>query len=100
MTTQKYFVYFLTNFLRTTLYIGVTRDLIQRVDQHHASTVAGFTKKYHLDLLIYYEEFDDSMSAIQREKQLKGWRRSKKEALIARSNPSWKNLGIGLGLSG
>ncbi len=93
MGPQKYFVYFLTNFLRTVLYIGVTNNLQQRIEQHRTSTMPGFTSTYHLTRLVYVEEFDNALSAIGREKQLKGWRRTKKEALISQVNPAWNDLG-------
>ena len=93
VTQRQSYVYFLTNFLRTVLYIGVTTDLSRRIGQHRSSTVEGFSKKYHLSCLVYYEEIPTLLEAIKREKQLKGWKRSKKEALISKVNPEWKDMG-------
>jgi putative endonuclease len=75
-----------------TLYIGVTNDLERRVYQHKTKQVEGFTKKYNLMQLVYFESGADILEAIAREKQLKGWRRSKKLALINSSNPKWNDL--------
>ena len=75
-----------------TLYIGVTSDLIKRVYEHKNNLVEGFTKKYACHKLIYYEISSDAYVAISREKQLKNWRREKKENLIKTLNPSWKDL--------
>jgi putative endonuclease len=91
MKTPSY-VYFLTNLLRTTLYIGVARNLPRRVEQHQQKAVPGFTSKYKLDRLIYFEEHTSLLEAITREKQLKNWRREKKEWLINEVNPEWNEL--------
>ena len=77
---------------RRTLYIGVTNDLMRRVYEHKHKLVDGFTKKYNMTFLAYYEVTEDVTSAIGREKQLKGWRRSKKVALVESSNHQWKDL--------
>jgi len=74
------------------LYIGVTSDLSGRLYEHKSGAFEGFTKKYRIDKLVYYEFFHDIEEAIAREKQLKGWRRSKKIALIEKMNPSWEDL--------
>lgn len=74
------------------LYIGVTGNLHGRVFQHNQRKVPGFTQKYRVNRLIYYEEYQYIHNAITREKQLKGWHRSKKELLIMSQNPTWKNL--------
>jgi putative endonuclease len=89
---KSYYVYILTNKTRTTVYIGVTNDLATRLDQHQGAEVKSFTKKYRLTKLVYYEIFSDIRDAIAREKQLKGWRREKKNALIATVNPQWVDL--------
>jgi putative endonuclease len=89
---MSYHVYILTNHYQTVLYIGVTGDLLNRVYQHKRKLSDGFTKKYHVDRLIYLEETDDVQSAIAREKQLKGWRRSRKVDLIKSMNPGWEDL--------
>jgi putative endonuclease len=75
-----------------TLYIGITNNLELRVQQHKAREIEGFAAKYHCTRLVYYEAFDSVQRAIGREKQLKGWRRSKKIALIEKVNPRWENL--------
>ena len=75
-----------------TLYIGMTNNLYRRVLEHKGGEVEGFASKYHCDRLVYYEDFDDVLKAIGREKQLKGWRRSKKIALIESTNPRWEDL--------
>jgi putative endonuclease len=92
MRTQKlYFVYILAS-LSGTLYIGVTNDLQRRVWQHKQHEIEGFTNEYEVDRLVYYEPFFVVSNAIAREKQLKGWRRGKKIALIESTNPQWKDL--------
>jgi len=89
---HRYFVYILTNKSRT-LYIGVTGDLLQRLHQHRNKLVEGFTKRYNITELVYFEETSNVTEATAREKQLKGWLRAKKIALIEASNPEWKDLG-------
>jgi putative endonuclease len=81
----------MTNHTRT-LYIGVTGDLYRRVMQHKLAETFGFTAKYKLNKLVYYEETPEVLSALEREKQLKGWRRSRKVDLIERMNPHWFDL--------
>jgi putative endonuclease len=75
-----------------TLYIGVTNDLIRRIYEHKNNLTDGFTKKYNIHQLVYYEETPDVINAIQREKQLKKWNRKWKLALIEKSNPRWEDL--------
>lgn len=84
-------VYIMTNYSKN-LYIGVTSNLKNRVFQHKNKLVEGFTKKYNIDKLVYYEQGGDMISAIAREKQLKGWTRKKKVALIEKENPEWMDL--------
>jgi putative endonuclease len=79
----------------STLYIGVTNDLERRVHEHKTKQIEGFTKRYNLTTLVYYEAGADIREAIAREKQLKGWRRSRKLALINASNPKWNDLSEG-----
>ena len=86
---NTYYVYFLTNIRKTVLYVGVTSNLQRRVSQHKSGLLEGFTKKYNVRHLIYFEQFKDIEKAIAREKQLKGWSRIKKNRLIASTNPSW-----------
>lgn len=93
---KTYYVYIMTNKTRITVYIGMTNDLVCRVDQHQQGETAGFTKTYRLNRLVYYETFSDVRDAIAREKQLKGWRREKKNALIATLNPGWEDLSVEL----
>ncbi len=97
---KAYFVYIVTNKGRTTLYTGVTNSLIRRISQHRNEEIDGFSKRYHTNCLVFFETFNDVKDAIVREKQLKGWSRKKKEALICESNPNWTDLGetvLGLG---
>ena len=97
---KAYFVYMVTNKGRTTLYIGVTNSLMRRVFQHRQGELPGFSARYNTNRLVYYETFNDVRDAIAREKQLKGWSRRKKEALIDGMNPKWTDLGstiLGLG---
>lgn len=91
--SKSYYVYILTNGVRT-LYVGVTNDLKRRMYEHRQKLVPGFTKKYNLTWLAYFEETSDVNSAIAREKQIKKWRRSKKVALIESMNPRWKDLAM------
>ena len=87
-------VYIMTNRHRTVLYVGVTSDLQKRIAEHRAGVhPSSFTKKYNVDQLVYFEMGRDIKSAIAREKQLKGWRRAKKVALIETMNPEWRDLG-------
>jgi putative endonuclease len=74
------------------LYTGITNSLVRRVWQHHHRSVEGFTKRYRLDRLVYYEIFNDPRDAIAREKEIKGWRRAKKNALVETKNPKWADL--------
>ncbi|MCF8040349.1 MAG: GIY-YIG nuclease family protein [Desulfohalobiaceae bacterium] len=87
----RYYVYILSN-KSATLYIGITSDLKRRVSEHKQKIVPGFTKKYNIDRLVYYEETDDVQAAIRREKSIKGWKREKKVALIEELNPCWHDL--------
>ena len=89
---RNYYVYIMSN--RThTLYIGVTNNLYRRVEEHRAGTYGGFTSKYKMRRLVYFEHTNDIGAAIAREKQLKNWRREKKIALIEKMNPTWSDLG-------
>ncbi|BAZ25101.1 excinuclease ABC, C subunit, N-terminal [Kalymmatonema gypsitolerans NIES-4073] len=88
---NNYYVYILTNRSKT-LYTGVTNDLIRRVYEHKQKLIPGFTQKYNIDKLAYYEDTVDVTAAIAREKQIKGWLRVKKIALIESMNPEWHDL--------
>ena len=79
------------------LYIGITNSLDRRVMQHKSDLIEGFSQKYRCHRLVYYESYDDVRDAIDREKQLKRWNRSKKVWLIERMNPTWEDLAEGLG---
>jgi putative endonuclease len=92
--SRTYYVYILTN-KSGTLYTGVTGKLRGRVWQHKTKQVEGFTKKYNIDRLIYYETFGDVWSAIAGEKQINGWIRQRKVDLIASMNPEWHDLSEG-----
>jgi putative endonuclease len=89
---RHYYVYILTNTHNTVLYIGVTNDLKKRVWQHREKLVEGFTKRYNVTKLVYYEMFDDVRAAIAREKQLKGGSRQKKIDLVNSMNNEWRDL--------
>jgi putative endonuclease len=89
---KKYYVYILTNNTNKVLYIGVTNDLNRRIYEHKNKLVEGFSKKYNLNKLVYYEMTDDIQAAIQREKQLKNWHREWKINLINSTNPAWEDL--------
>ncbi len=85
-------VYILASARNGTLYVGVTSDLIKRVFEHRNDFVEGFTKKYKVHRLVYYEVFGDMIAAITREKQIKKWNRKWKQELIERDNPYWNDL--------
>lgn len=89
---MQYFVYILTNKTKTVLYTGVTNDLKRRIYEHKNKLIAGFTKKYNVDQLVYYEVTSDIKEAIKREKQIKNLLRLKKEDLINSTNPNWDDL--------
>jgi len=89
---KKSHVYFLTNKNNTTIYIGVTSNLLKRIYQHKAKIFKGFTSKYNCEKLVYFEEFDNINKAIAREKQLKSGNRKRKEDLINLDNPDWNDL--------
>jgi len=91
MNTQ-YYVYMMTNIRNTVLYTGVTNDLIRRVYEHKEKLVNGFTKKYKIAKLVYYEVFEDIENAILREKQIKAGSRQKKIQLINSINTEWRDL--------
>ena len=90
-----YCVYILANWNDSVLYIGVTSNLNRRLYEHRNGLADGFTKKYNVHKLVYFEQTNDVYSAISREKQLKNWNRAKKNALIIRTNPHWVDLSEG-----
>jgi len=89
---KTYYVYMLTNWNNKVLYIGVTNNLERRLYEHKNKLVKGFTYKYNLNKLVYIETTDDINAAITREKELKGWRREKKNNLVETINPSWNDI--------
>jgi len=88
---KQYHVYIMASYNRT-LYIGVTRDLERRAEQHKHAEGSGFTSRYNVTRLVYFESTHDVVAAIRREKQLKGWRRARKIQLIESINPTWRDL--------
>ncbi len=92
---MPYYVYILTNHKKTVLYIGMTGNLEQRVAQHKAGEIKGFTERYKTSTLIYFETFDQIEDAKMRERAMKKWNRSWKEDLINASNPEWAEVQIG-----
>ena len=91
---KQYYVYIMTNKTNRVLYTGVTNDLKRRVYEHKKKLLEGFTKKYNIVKLVYYEICDDIEGAIAREKQIKGWLRRKKVALIESLNQDWRDLSL------
>lgn len=92
MYTKSYFIYILTNHARTVLYIGMTNNLQRRLLEHEQGLIGGFTKRYHVTDLIFFEETPDVHSALAREKQLKGWTRKRKIELIKKTNVRLETL--------
>ena len=96
MGARSFYVYILASRIGGTLYIGVTNDLVRRIGEHRLELVNGFTKKYEIHRLVYFEQFDDAENAIRREKRLKKWNRDWKIRLIEKSNPNWDDLYPGI----
>jgi len=96
MEEKRYYVYIMTNKRNTVLYTGITNDLKRRIYEHQAKIVEGFTRRYNIDKLVYYEVCQNAESAILREKQIKGGSRAKKIGLINTMNPEWRDLYIDL----
>jgi putative endonuclease len=92
MSSRQYYVYLLASKRNGTLYIGVTSNLVKRVHEHKNNLVEGFTKKYNVHHLVYFETTEDINSAITREKQMKKWKRAWKIELYEKSNPKWRDL--------
>ena len=92
MKENNYYVYLLTRERNSVFYVGVTNNLIRRVYEHKEGLIAGFTRKYNVKMLAYYEQFNDIESAINREKVIKKWRRRYKIAAIEKMNPDWRDL--------
>ena len=91
-TTHQYYVYILTNQKNGTLYIGITNSLERRIFEHKHKLIEGFTLKYSLDKLVYFEQYQNVSDAILREKRMKKWKREWKINLIEEENPLWNNL--------
>ena len=89
---RQYYVYILASRPGGTMYVGVTNDLVRRVYEHRNGIVEGFTKRYKIDRLVYFEMFQTSRDAIQREKNMKHWPRAWKTKLITQTNPTWRDL--------
>lgn len=96
--TKTFAIYILTNATHRVLYTGVTSDLLKRLYQHQSKDIQGFTSRYHVNKLVYYEMADNPETAIVREKALKGWTRKKKIDLIQSVNPQWNDLSETLSL--
>ena len=92
MTQKTYFVYILTNWNNKVMYVGITNDLERRIYEHKEKLVKGFTEKYKVNKLVYYEQTSDVIAALSREKEIKKWRREKKNRLVVSNNPSWRDL--------
>ena len=91
---KQYFVYMLASQKNGTLYTGVTSDLARRLSEHKQKETEGYTKKYGVDKLMYFEQTEDVRSALEREKRLKKWNRAWKIKLIERKNPEWRDLSL------
>jgi len=87
-----YYVYMITNWRNKVLYTGVTNNLERRIYEHKNKIIKGFTSKYNVNKLVYFDYTNDINSAIAREKQIKGWTRKKKNKLVEKMNPEWKDL--------
>ena len=96
MRPRHFYVYILASKIGGTLYVGVTNDLIRRVAEHRLKVIEGFTEKYDVVRLVYFEQFDDAENAIKREKRLKKWNRAWKVRLIEEHNPNWDDLYSGI----
>jgi putative endonuclease len=92
MQSKKYYVYIITNKINTVLYTGITNNIERRIYEHKNKNIEGFSSKYNLNKLVYYEETNDVISAIEREKQIKSGSRKSKIDLISGTNPNWKDL--------
>ncbi|HKJ14712.1 MAG: GIY-YIG nuclease family protein [Desulfobulbaceae bacterium] len=92
MTDRTYYVYLLTNWNNKVIYVGITNDLERRIYEHKVKFVKGFTEKYNVNKLVYYEQTPDINAALNREKEIKKWRREKKNRLVVNTNPLWRDL--------
>ena len=96
---KEYYVYLVTNHNNKVMYVGMTNNLARRIYEHKNKLVDGFTKKYNISKLVYFEHTNDVLSAIAREKEIKKWRRDKKNKLVGATNPEWKDLSVDIDLS-
>ena len=96
VNVHQYWIYIISNKTRSVLYVGMTNDLYRRYLEHKEGKITGFTQKYKCHDLLYFEEFKEVGDAISREKEIKAWRREKKEKLIATTNPEKRNLAVEL----
>ena len=92
---KNYYVYLLTNWNNRVMYVGMTNNLERRVYEHKNRLVSGLTKKYNINKLVYFEETSDVNAALSREKEIKKWRREKKDSLVLSINPEWRDLSDG-----
>jgi putative endonuclease len=92
--SKTYYVYLLTNWNNKVMYVGVTNNLERRIHEHKQKLIKGFTEKYNVSKLVYFEETQDVTAALEREKQIKKWRREKKNQLVDLMNPDWKDLSL------
>lgn len=90
--SRTYYVYLLTNWNNKVMYVGVTSNLARRLYEHKQKLMVGFTEKYNVNKLVYFEETNDVRAALEREKEIKKWRREKKNRLVETANPEWKDL--------
>jgi len=90
--SRNYYVYILTNWNNKVVYVGMTNDLERRIAEHKSKSVPGFTSRYNVKKLVYFEHTTDVLQAIAREKEIKKWRREKKNRLVESMNPAWKEL--------
>jgi putative endonuclease len=98
MLNKNYYIYIITNWNNTVMYVGVTNDLMRRLYEHKNKLYDGFTKKYNLNKLVYFELYYDIKEAIKREKEIKKWRREKKNKLVESINPYWRDLSLELNI--
>jgi putative endonuclease len=89
---MRFYVYIVTNWNNRVMYVGVTKDLTRRLYEHKNKLIPGFTSKYNVHKLVYFEETEDVLTALEREKEIKRWRREKKNILVEKRNPEWKDL--------
>ena len=91
---KQFFVYLLTNWNDSVMYVGMTNDLERRICEHKSKLIKGFTSRYNINKLVYFEATENVLAAISREKEIKKWRREKKNRLVAQDNPAWDDLSL------